>query len=395
VLSPLGDLSANLNLTAKRLSDFGTLTTVGYGVNWSPFDAVHALVSWTDDHDAPSAQQLGNPAIATPGRRVFDYVRGETVDVTRISGGNPGLAADHENVFEAKLNIRPLSDPDLRLTATYTARRTRDAIAGLPAPTAVIEAAFPDRFVRDAAGDLVSIDTRPVNFDAESEKTLRWGFHFTAHLKSRRQKQMAAYRAGKGENPLAGLRGRRGDGGRRGGGRHHGGRSGGGGGRIQIAVYHTWKLEDTVRIRSGLPQLDLLHGDTVGGGGGESRHQIQGRLGYFNNGLGAQLRVNWRSGTHVTGGKAGAPDPLDFSALTTLNLRLFADLGSQRRFARDHPWARGLRVTLSADNLLGSRQRVRDATGATPISYQPDYLDPLGRTIRVSIRKLFFQRSGG
>jgi hypothetical protein len=36
---------------------------------------------------------------------------------------------------------------------------------------------------------------------------------------------------------------------------------------------------------------------------------------------------------------------------------------------------------------------VRDATGATPISYQPDYLDPIGRTIRIGIRKLFFQRS--
>jgi hypothetical protein len=215
------------------------------------------------------------------------------------------------------------------------------------------------------------------------------------------QKQMEAYRAGNGENPFAGLHGPRGGehrgGDHHGGGRHggFGGERGGGGGRIQIAVYHTWKLEDTVRIRDGLPRLDLLHGDTTGGGGGESRHQIQGRLGYFNNGLGAQLRVNWQSGTHVDGGTLGAPDPLRFSDLTTLNLRLFADLGSQRQFARDHPWARGLRVTLSADNLLGSRQRVRDATGATPISYQPDYLDPLGRTIRVSIRKLFFQRSGG
>ena len=55
-----------------------------------------------------------------------------------------------------------------------------------------------------------------------------------------------------------------------------------------------------------------------------------------------------------------------------------------------HPFLRGTRVTLSFDNLLDSRQRVTDATGATPISFQPDYLDPVGRTIRLSIRKLFF-----
>ena len=390
VLRPLGDLSANLNVTAHRLSDFGTLTTLGYGVSWAPIEPVRAVVSWTDKHDAPTAQQLGNPTIVTPGRRVFDYVTGQTVEVTRISGGNPDLAADTQHVFEAELNVRPLSTTDLRLIASYTAKRTDDAIASLPAPTAAIEAAFPDRFARDGAGALVSVDARPVNFAEESEKSLRWGFNLSLPLKSRLQKQMEAYRQGKGENPLAGL------------GRHHGGGHGfhgrgrggrGGGGRIQVAVYHTWKLEDTVRIRDGLPRLDLLNGETIGEGGGESRHQVQGRLGYFNNGLGAQLRINWQSGTRVTGGTAGASEPLAFSPLTTLNLRLFADLGSQLRFVKDHPWARGMRVTLSADNLLDSRQRVRDAEGNTPISYQPDILDPLGRTVMVSIRKLFFQRS--
>ena len=49
-----------------------------------------------------------------------------------------------------------------------------------------------------------------------------------------------------------------------------------------------------------------------------------------------------------------------------------------------------MRVTLGVDNIFDSRQRVRDATGMTPVSYQPDYLDPLGRTVRVSVRKLFF-----
>jgi hypothetical protein len=452
VLKPLGDLSANFNVAVHRLSDFGTLTRIGYGVNWTPVDAVRALVSWTDKHDAPTAQQLGNPTVITPGRRVFDYMTGETVDVTRISGGNPNLASDTQHVFEAELNVKPLSKADLRLIATYTAKRTDDAITSLPAPTAALEAAFPDRFVRDNEGALVSIDTRPVNFAGESEKTLRWGFNFTAPLKSSIQKQFQAYREGKGENPLAGLRRERRHGGQRdgqpqggqpdngedqntaandhggndasgndhpgsdngggnrggdsGGHRFHGGGGGfgrhggfggggrgGGSGRIQIAVYHTWKLEDTVLIRDGLPRLDLLNGDAVGAGGGESRHQIQGQLGYFNNGLGAQLRVNWQSGTHVNGGTTGVSEPLTFSPLTTLNLRLFADLSNQLHFVAKQPWARGMRVTLSANNLLDSRQRVRDAAGDTPISYQPDYLDPLGRTVLISIRKLFFQRS--
>jgi outer membrane receptor protein involved in Fe transport len=57
---------------------------------------------------------------------------------------------------------------------------------------------------------------------------------------------------------------------------------------------------------------------------------------------------------------------------------------------RDHRWLRGTRVTLSVDNIFDSHPRVTDQTGAVPISYQPDLLDPQGRMIRLSIRKLFF-----
>jgi iron complex outermembrane receptor protein len=57
---------------------------------------------------------------------------------------------------------------------------------------------------------------------------------------------------------------------------------------------------------------------------------------------------------------------------------------------RAHPWLRGARISLSVGNLLNSRLQVRDAAGLTPLSYQPGYLDPLGRSVRISIRKLFF-----
>ena len=438
-LSPLGHLSANLNLAGDHLSDFGTLSTIGYGANWEPIDAIRGLVSFTTRHDAPSAEQLGDPTIVTPNSRVFDYVRGDTVDVTRITGGNPSLAADTRHIFEAELNVKPLANTDLRLIATYTATRTDNEIADLPSPTAAIEAAFPDRFVRDASGALISVDARPVNFDEEDSKQFRWGFNFSHPLKSKIQREFEAYRNGTGANPLAGLRrphrtggtpatsaggdasgntppptppggeqpggdhaaagdhhGRGYGGGGGYGGRHGGGGfggRGGGGGRLQFAVYHTWRLEDQIHIRDGLPVLDLLNGGTNGTSGGISRHKVEVQAGYFNNGFGARLSANWQSGTRVVGGTADAPDTLNFSSLATVDLRLFADLGNQLKFVSKHPWARGLRVTLSADNLLDSRQRVTDATGATPISYQPDYLDPLGRTVMVSVRKLFFHRS--
>ena len=92
----------------------------------------------------------------------------------------------------------------------------------------------------------------------------------------------------------------------------------------------------------------------------------------------------------MLGGTPGTPSTLDFSSLGTINLRLFADLTQQLKFLKKNPWAAGMRVTLAVNNVFDSRQRVRDADGNTPISYQPDYLDPLGRTVKLSIRKVFY-----
>ncbi|HEY5722665.1 MAG TPA: TonB-dependent receptor, partial [Allosphingosinicella sp.] len=130
-----------------------------------------------------------------------------------------------------------------------------------------------------------------------------------------------------------------------------------------------------------------------GSRGGQPRHELEFQAGLFKNGLGARLTANWQSATRVDGRPdlaGGTTNDLRFSDLATFNLRLFADLGQQRGLVRDHPWLRGTRITLSIDNLLDSRIRVRDEAGLTPLSYQPGFVDPLGRSVRLSVRKLFF-----
>ena len=136
--------------------------------------------------------------------------------------------------------------------------------------------------------------------------------------------------------------------------------------------------------------LNLLEGDAIGSAGGQPRHELQGQAGYVNNGLGARLSVNFQSATRVAGGTPAAPQTLDFGSLATANLRLFADLGGRLDWVKAHPWMRGTRVTVQVDNLFNTRQRVTDQTGQVPIGFQPDYLDPLGRSVRVVLRKLFF-----
>jgi hypothetical protein len=192
-------------------------------------------------------------------------------------------------------------------------------------------------------------------------------------------------------SPSAGPSPERGFGGRRGGrgGGGGGGFFGGGGqnrGRLTFSLTDTLTLVDKVRIGPTLPEFDYLHGDAAGSGGGTPRHNVQAQAGYFNTGLGARLSANWRSGTNVdtlTG------DNLRFSPLATFDLRLFANPGDIPEVVVDHPWLRGTQVRFEVRNLFNARPRVRDAAGNVPLNYQPGLLDPLGRTVMISFRKLF------
>jgi hypothetical protein len=160
------------------------------------------------------------------------------------------------------------------------------------------------------------------------------------------------------------------------------------GGRLQLALYHTWRLQDSVLIRPGVPELDFLNGSAAGNLGGRPRHELEFQAGLFRNGLGARLTGNWQSGTTVQGAAGGSD--LRFSSRATVNLRLFANLGEQASLIRNREWLRGTRVTLAVNNLFNSRIRVRDEAGNVPISYQPAYVDPLGRSVTISLRKVFF-----
>ncbi len=414
VLAFVGDLSANVNYAADRLSDFGTLTTLGYGLNWSPIEQVRVIASVTDEDGAPSVQQLGDAIIETPNARVFDFSRGETVDVIRLDGGNPGLIADNRRVTKLGLTVQPLKETELTFRADYTDTRTRDLIANFPALTPEIEAAFPERFTRETDGRLLRVDVRPVNFARSDREELRYGFNFSKPLGKpdpSRADLRAARRAGRegaagegtprpeGTQPAGGpggaARGGSGRGGFGGGGfgRGAGGFGPGGQGSLQFALFHTWRFTDTVLIRDGVPELDFLNGSSIGNVGGRSRHQVELQAGAFKNGLGGRLTGNLYSATRVNGGD-GPADDLRFGTFATVNLRLFADLGAREKLVSRYPALRGARVSLFVENLFDSRLRVRDAGGATPFAFQGDFLDPLGRSVRISLRKLFLPARG-
>jgi hypothetical protein len=467
--SALGNLTLNGNAEVQRLSDFGTLTTIGAGANWSPVDRLNFLGSWTREEGAPTIQQLGDPILETPGARIFDFSTGQTVLATVITGGNPDLLADKRNVFKLGANWQPLKNTDLRLRADYVHSKIDRPIQGIYGPTPALEAAFPDRFVRHMVCDddghctnqLVSADLRPVNFASATRDTLRIGLDFSKQLKSKRPSQStmdqirsqfrAAFGAAggpaagqaqpprqgaaqgqpltQGQQPVQGQSpqgqspqrqqptpggppqggqaqqpgapseaapqpassAERGSG--RGGFGGFGGRGGGGGffgggsrGRLSFSLTDTITFTDKVSIGPGLPELDYLHGEAAGGTGGTPRHTVEAQGGWSNNGLGARISANWRSGTTVN---TLAGDNLRFSPLATFNLRLFDNFGDQPDLLVKHPWLRGTQLRFEVHNIFDRKPNVRDASGNVPLSYQPDLLDPLGRTVMISFRKLF------
>jgi hypothetical protein len=428
--SALGNLTLNANAEVNQLSDFGTLTKIGAGANFSPAERLNFITSWSREEGPPSINQLGDPILETPGARIFDFTTGDTVLATAITGGNPDLKADRRTVMKLGGNWQPFSKVELRLRADYVHSTIDNPIQSIFGPTPALEAAFPDRFQRDADGQLVSVDLRPINFDQARRDTLRLGIDFSKPLKSKRPSQavidqfrsqfrgardggppatpatgtspapnrQAAPQNGETPPPSAPPNGEAqrpadgpppsGESGRgfRGGGRGGGFFGGGNRGRLQFSIADTITFVDKVTIGPGLPVLDYLHGEAAGGSGGTPRHKVEARAGWSNNGYGARLSANWRSGTTVN---SLSGDNLRFSPLATFDLRLFANFGDKPELTLKHPWLRGTSLRLSVDNIFDSKPKVRDASGAVPDNYQPDLLDPLGRTFMISIRKLF------
>lgn len=352
-LAPLGELALGGELRRSRVSGQGTLSSDTLTARWQPIEKLSLFGSLSRGRSPPSVSLLAEPLAETPGVRYFDPLLEETVDVTTISGGNPDLRSFTTTERRLSVQFKPLDDLDLSLSADYTDTRNRNLPATLPVASALIIAAFPDRFIRDSGGTLVRVDLRPVSFARQDEKQLRYGFNLTV--------------------PLAKLGWEAADESRR--------------GRIQLTASHTILLESDLLIRPGIARVDLLSRSAAGlGGASRPRHQFDVTLGYAERGLGIRLNAERRTASFLDLGGAESADLLRFAPLTTVGVRVFAE-GS--RIAPDLAWLKGSRLSLGIVNLTNARERVRDDNGLTPLSYQRAYRDPLGRTVEVEFRKTF------
>jgi hypothetical protein len=393
----LGNLSLNLNAAREWLSDYSAEDTRGAGLSWVPLDRFRLLASHSIEDGAPETRQLAAPLLTTPGVRVFDYLRGETVKVALIEGGNPSLRADRREVSKLALTLRPFDSRDVTLTSTYLRSTLQDSISNLPQATAEVAAAFPERLVRDASGRLLVVDSRPVNLAEREREDLRttlsfslpWGPQPEPPFGNRGQRladSSPAAAPSPGAGAPAGQAAPVDEAARRARMEEMGARMLGFArrGNLQLSLAHTLRLSDTATLAAGQRSLDLLGGDVLNESTALAQQEWELQFGGARDGFGGRLVLQWREAARAR----SAGSELEFADFTTVNLRLFADLGLQP-LAREHPWMRGVRVSLLVNNLLDEKQQVRRADGSTPENFQPDLLDPLGRNLRLTMRKFF------
>ena len=357
--SPIGALDAGASLSNDSWSDAGTVQGFGANLNWKPRKSLAMLVSAMRDAMAPTMTQLGAPQNLTPQATLYDFGTGRSVNAALVTGGNPALIADQRQILKVQVEWKPLKG--LSLTGTYTDLVDRNPLVLFPAPSAVFEADLSNRITRDANSAISSFDARPFNATREHRQELRLAGVFSHSF-------------GKSEGPAVPGKGDFGGG-------HSFGASGS---MVQFSLVDTIRLNDQLTLVSGGPAYDLVQANPLGEAMRAPRNKIDAQLSATSHGWGLRAGGVWAQGGRDGVGSTGE---LRFADRLAFSLRLFWFPERNPNLLQAVPIAKGVRFLLAIDNLFGSWQHVEDRAGTTPLAYQRWALDPVGRTVRFSIRK--------
>lgn len=353
VLGFAGELSVNASVNARQVSGFGGLTDSTFGAAWSPIKGLQLMGNIRRSATAPDMEQQSAPVSRIENVPVFDYGTGSTELVTLIRGGTPDLAAERRLTRSLTANLKPFEKSQLQLSATYEWTTIRDQTATIYGITPRAEALLPGLFVRDSAGRLVSVAYRPINLGVERQQLLRITLN-------------SGGRIGKAPPPPA-----------------PGAKPPPGPPNYWGGIGPTIKFYDRLQLRPGTPELDLLRGETINGGG---TPRVQGYAYGGMNWQGFGFNANlWASAPSRVRNDDPASD-LRFGGVFRLNLGVYMPV---HRLLPHGEWTRKLQLRLDLTNVTDDRQRVTDRNGVVPNRYQPDYLEPIGRTVTLSLRKLF------
>lgn len=342
-----GDLSMTVGGTLTGLLDVaGQGEGLDVGMNWVPMRKLRFNGQWSSAIGSPSATLRHNPIYYGPPTVVFDFQTGESVTVLPLLGGNPDLQPQTSRTLSFSASAGPLTRWSVQGRIGFQRAGSTNGYGALPELTPTVEAAFPERFIRDAGGRLISIDQRLINLDSMTVETLSSGLNLNIP-------------------------------------------SGQNGPGWQVSINHSWQLSNVVVLRQGLPELDRLAGD----GGGAPRQQINIQVDGRRGNWGLNAGARWQSASRIRrdSGQDG-PDDLRLGDFAKVDLKISYVFDTPASSNLEGERARryqGLRMELAVDNLFDARPEATLGDGRPAPGYGRDDQDPLGRVVRLTVSRRF------
>jgi len=340
----LGDLTVDLSANMQTMTNSRPQQRFGGTVNWSPWPVIQLRGAIDLAETIPSFHQLDAPIVTTI-NRVFDYARQEVAEPVWITGGNPDLARGSQQSLMLTATARPLGDQRLTLNLGYRRSVAKGGLAPFPELTPAIEAAFPERVTRDAEGRLIAVDARAINIARDTDAALSSGVALRLGQHSRRAHGASL------ADPF----------------------------QFSVSLNHRWRLKNELQTHPGLPVIDQLAGS------GQSRHNVSLQVTAGKRGIGATINGNWSSPAEVANGD----QRFRFKPPMLYNLSLFVEPDRLSGGAKKRSLFKDLKLSLDVQNLFNGYRRVTLEDGSVPQGYSRDEIDPLGRTVRLTVRKKF------
>ena len=342
-----GDLSMTVGGTLTGLlDDAGQGEGVDAGLNWAPMRKLRFNGQWSTSTGSPSATLRYNPIYYGPPTVVFDFQTGESVTVLPLLGGNPDLRPQTSRTLSLSASAGPFTRWSVQGRIGFQRASSINGYGGLPELSPAVEAAFSERFIRDAGGRLIGVDQRMINLDSATVETLSSGLNLNIP-------------------------------------------SGQNGQGWQVSVNHSWQLSNVVVLRPGLPELDRLAGD----GGGAPRQQISVQVDGRRGNWGLNAGARWQSASRIRRDiGVDGPSDIERSAFATVDLKISYLLERAAPAAQDGARPRrddGVRLELQIDNLFDARPEATRGDGQPVPGYGRDDQDPLGRMVRLTLSRRF------
>ena len=339
----LGDLTVDLSANAQTMTNSRPKKGFNGNVSWSPWPIIQLRGAIDFAENAPSFDQLDAPVVTTV-NRVFDYLRQEIAEPIWTTGGNPDLKRGRRQSLTLSATVRPLDDQVLSISLGYRQSVAKGGVTGFPELTPAIEAAFPERVTRDADGRLVAVDARAINLARETDSTLSTGIALRLPGQGPGGAPMTA-------DPL----------------------------QYSVSLNHNMRLKNELLTRPGLPAIDQLRA------GGQSRHNLSFQASVGKKGFGATLGGSWSS----PGRLRGEDEIFIFKPPLALSVSAFIEFDHLFEIPGKKGILNDLRMSVDIDDLLDSYRRVTRGDGTIPEGYTRHEIDPLGRKVRLTLRKKF------